>query len=129
MTKRKIVLDASALIALIYQEKGKDVVEKHLEYAEISSVNLSEVAAYLVKKGFNENEIGVALGDLALTIINFDESQALIAARLIEKTSSKGLSLGDRACLALAIQRNLPVLTADKIWGSLDLGIKITIIR
>ena len=123
------ILDASALIALLYQEKGMEQVQKHLASAEISSVNLSEVAAYMVKKGCQSSEILALLRDLALTIISFDESQAHVAARLIEKTASKGLSFGDRACLALALQRKCPVLTADRVWGALEIGVKICLIR
>jgi len=125
----KVILDASALIALIYQEKGYEIVEEYLANAEISTVNLSEVGAYLIKKDIPSKEVSDLLQDLALNIIDFDESQSLLAAELISKTASKGLSLGDRACLALAIIKNRPAITADKIWGSLQLGIKIHLIR
>lgn len=124
-----IVLDASALIALIYQEKGSDLVEKHLKNAVISSVNLAEVASYMMRQGV---EIKAAIGfleDLAILSIDFNESHAFLAASLISKTAPKGLSLGDRACLALAIQQNSLVLTADTVWGELDLEVKIKLIR
>ncbi len=124
-----MILDASALIASIYQEKGYDVVDKYLPHAIISTVNLTEVASYLVKKGNPIEEVSNLLRDLALTIAEYDETQAFKAADLIKKTATKGLSLGDRACLALALSCKLPVLTADRIWKSLDLGIKIEIIR
>lgn len=126
---KKVVLDASALIALIYQEKGYEVVEKYLPDAEISTVNLSEVAAYLIKKGIPVKSATTLLKDLSLKVIDFDESQSLFAAELILKTSSKGLSLGDRACLALAFERKRPALTADKVWSTLDLGMNIILIR
>jgi ribonuclease VapC len=126
---KKVVLDASALIALIYQEKGQDVVEKYLPNAEISTVNFSEVAAYVIKKGIPAKEAIALLRDLSLDIIDFDESQSLLAAQLILKTSAKGLSLGDRACLALAYENKHSVLTADKIWATLDLNIDIVLIR
>lgn len=126
---KPIILDASALIALIYQENGSHLVEKHIAGAEISAVNLAEVASYMVRNGLEEKVVKSLLGDLSLLTIAFDESQAFIAASLIQKTASKGLSLGDRACLALASQRNGIALTADTVWNSLDLDIKIKLIR
>jgi ribonuclease VapC len=128
MTK-PIVLDASALIALIYQENGGDLVEKYLPNAEISTVNLAEVATYMIKQGLDLKEAVSLLKDLSIPAIDFDEEQAFIAAQLLEKTNSKGLSLGDRACLALGMRLNQMVLTADKIWQELDLAVKIKLIR
>ena len=126
---KTIILDASAVIALIYEEQGMKIVEKHLAYAEISSVNWSEVISYMIRKGFDPNEVTKLLSDLSLPIVDFTESQAITTAQLIEKTSSKGLSLGDIACLSLAMQKKCPVLTADKAWASLNLDINIELIR
>lgn len=125
----KIILDASALIALIYQEKGHDIVAKYLAESTISTVNLSEVTAYLIKNGVSPKEVIALLTDLSLHIVEFSESQALLAGELITLTAAKGLSLGDRACLALAIEKKQPVLTADKAWATLDLGVRIILIR
>lgn len=125
----KVVLDASALIALIFEEKGMNIVEKHLPNSEISAVNLSEVIAYVIKKGIDSNEITKLLDDLSLDVIDFTEEQAIIAGRLISKTASKGLSFGDRACLALAKKKNHIALTADRAWGALDLDIQIELLR
>lgn len=124
-----MILDASALIAFIYKEKGMDFVEKYLANSEISTINLAEVAAYMVKQGVAIKEASMLLQDLSIPSVHFDEMQAFTTAQLVEKTAAKGLSLGDRACLALAIQRNCPVLTADKAWVSLNLKIKIELIR
>ena len=126
---KSIVLDASALIALIYQENGANLVEKNLPDAEISTVNLAEVASFLVKKGLNIEEVSSLLNDLSIPTIPFNETQAFLSAHLINKTADKGLSLGDRACLALAIQKDQAVLTADKIWKELDLNVKINFIH
>lgn len=126
---KSVILDASALIAFIYQEKGMEVVEEYLPHSKISTINLTETATFMIKQGLHAKEVNESLKDLSLTIIHFDESQAFLAARLVEKTANSGLSLGDRACLALGIQENLPVLTADKIWTSLSLNIKIKLIR
>jgi PIN domain nuclease of toxin-antitoxin system len=125
----KVALDASALIALIYQEKGHDIVEKYLSSAEISTVNFSEVAAYLIKKGIPSKEATALLQDLSLTVIDFNQTQSLQAGQLILTTSAKGLSLGDRACIAMAHERKRAALTADKAWSTLDLNIKVILIR
>lgn len=126
---KPIVLDASALIVLIYQENGEQLVEKNLLNAEISTVNIAEVASYLIKKGLAIEEATLLLNDLSIPTIPFDETQAFIAAQLVNKTASKGLSLGDRACIALAMQKDQSVLTADKIWQELNLNIEVNLIR
>jgi ribonuclease VapC len=126
---KSIVVDASALIALICQETGGRLVEKNLSNIEISTVNLAEVASYLIKKGLDVEETTSLLNDLAIPAIPFDETQAFCAAHLVNKTAAKGLSLGDRACLALAMQKDQSVLTADKVWKELDLNIEINLIR
>lgn len=127
--QKAIILDASALIALLFEEKGMTLVESHLPHAQISSVNLTEVVSFLIKQGITEQETTGLIEDLALTIVDYDPPQAFLAGALISKTMHKGLSLGDRACLALAIQHDLPVLTADKTWAELHLPVKIKLIR
>ncbi len=126
---KKVILDASALIASIYQEKGFENVDEHLSSAVISAVNLSEVASYLVKQGNSISEAQSLLKDLALEVIDFNEAQSFKVAELTKKTIKNGLSLGDRACISLGILKNLPILTADKIWKNLDLEAKIILIR
>ena len=124
-----VVLDASALIALIYAEKGANIVEKHLSHSIISTVNLAEVASYLAMQGMDNKMVASLLDDLALEIVSFNQEHAFLTTDLRPKTKSKGLSLGDRACLALAISEKLPVLTADTAWAKLDLKVKIQLIR
>jgi ribonuclease VapC len=126
---KAIILDASALIALIYQENGGHLVEKNLPNVEISAINLAEVASFLIKKGLAIEEAASLLNDLSIPTIPFDETQAFLTAQLINKTAQYGLSLGDRACLALAILKSQAVLTADKIWRGLHLDIEIKLIR
>ncbi len=128
MTK-SIVLDASALISSIYQEKGAEIVDHYLPCAIISAVNLTEVASYMVREGMEFKKVEELLRDLSLDISDYNEKEALLAASLLPKTSPKGLSLGDRACLALAMRVNLPVLTADKVWKTLGLSVKIETFR
>lgn len=126
---KPIVLDASALIASINEEKGAEKIDNHLPNAMISSVNLTEVASYHVRKGMPMDEFSELLKDLSLNVIEYNEEQALLAAALLPKTSPRGLSLGDRACIALAMTQNLPVLTSDKAWKLLDLDVKIEVFR
>ena len=128
MTSRT-VFDASALLALLYEEKGADKVLRRISHACISTVNLTEVASRMIHKGEPQEEVLPRLQALDIAIVEYDETQALLAAKLYSKTRSKGLSLADRACLALAITHKLPVLTADKAWASLKLGVKIETIR
>lgn len=126
---KPVVLDASALIASIYEEKGADAVDRRLANALISTVNLTEVASYMIRQGMAPDEAEMLLRDLSLVVEDYDENQAFAAAGLLNKTASKGLSLGDRACLALALTKGLPVLTADRAWASLDTGVKVETIR
>ncbi len=124
------VLDASALIALFQQEKGSDKVAQAIkDAATISTVNLSEVVAKLNELGTPETTIQNALYALSLTVIPFDTEMAYQAGLLRSLTKHAGLSLGDRACLALAMRLQLPVLTTDKVWERLTLGITIHVIR
>ena len=124
-----VVLDASALIAAIYAEKGAASVDNHLAHALISTVNLTEVASYMVREGTSFEQTQDLLKDLSLNVVEYDEDQALLAAQIVPITAPRGLSLGDRACLALAMLRRLPVLTADKAWAGLGLDLTIELIR
>ncbi|NBD33791.1 MAG: PIN domain-containing protein [Cyanobacteria bacterium] len=129
MNGNKIVLDASAILALFNQELGYEQVEQTLPIACISSVNLAEVVSKLTEKGFNRTQIEFILARLNLDILNFDHEQALIAGSLRTETKNLGLSLGDRACLSLALVKQIPVLTADRVWLQLSLEIDIRTIR
>lgn len=127
--RNKIVLDASALLAVINNEPGSELVEECLPGVVMSSVNISEAAAVLNGFGMPTAETQELINSLIGQVEVFDHQQAFIAAQLREKTKKYGLSLGDRACLSLARLKNFPVLTADKIWAKLNLGIEIKIIR
>jgi PIN domain nuclease of toxin-antitoxin system len=129
MIKDKIILDASAILVLINNEKGKDVVEQYLNNALISTINFSEVITVTNRNGFDQDEISNLLKNIFPNIIDFNYDQALIAASLDQYTSKFGLSLGDRACLSLAKYKNCPILTADKIWKKLDIDLDIKLIR
>ncbi len=124
-----LVVDASALLAVVYGEAGADVVDPALHDAAMSSINLSEVVAKLASDDIPGEEIRRLLAPYELIIVPFDEGQAYEAGLLRSSTSRAGLSLGDRACLALGRSLGLPVLTGDRAWGSLDLGVDVRVFR
>ena len=125
----EVVVDASAILALLNQETGSEEVLKFIGKAAISTVNLSEVIAKLADAGIPEEDIRQILSNLNLEVIDFNEKQALKAGMLRPNTKSIGLSFGDRACLALAIFLNQPVLTTDRLWGSINVGVEVRVVR
>ena len=124
-----IVFDSSVVIAILKQEQGFSTAEKSLSDALISTVNLAEVATYLARNSVPSNTIQEVLASFPIQVVPFDESLAIQTGCLYPSCNHLGLSLGDRACLALAISRKLPVLTADQVWSKLDLGIPIQVLR
>jgi PIN domain nuclease of toxin-antitoxin system len=125
----EVVVDASAILALLNEETGSEEVLKFIGKAAISTVNLSEVIAKLADAGIPEEDIRQILSNLNLEVIDFNEKQALKAGMLRPNTKSIGLSFGDRACLALGIILNQPVLTTDRLWGSINVGVEVRVVR
>lgn len=123
------VLDASAVLTLLQNEPGAADVAATLGQACISSVNVSEVVAKLVEHGINDVEVRQILQRLDLQVIDFDTELAFQAGALRAQTKRIGLSLGDRACLALGIKRKATVVTSDRVWKSLTLGIVVRVVR
>ena len=103
--------------------------EAHFSDACISTVNLSEVVAKLVERGVPAESIQESLSDLDLDVRDFDTAQALRAGALRNATRVRGLSLGDRACLALAGELKAIALTTDAAWTEIDLGIAVELAR
>lgn len=125
-----IVLDASALLAYLFRESGHQVVAEYIESACISTVNLSEVAGRLIRDGIDPSPLIQQIDKTSIEIVPFTQTHALHAAHFIPQTKRHGLSLGDRACLGLAKERNLTVLTADTAWTeNADIGVNIIQIR
>jgi PIN domain nuclease of toxin-antitoxin system len=120
-----VILDASAILALLNAEPGASEVAGAVSEAGISSVNLSEVVAKMVEGGMPAEATREALQVLGLEVISFDTQQAYDAGFLRDSTRSLGLSFGDRACLGLAQQLGLPVLTTDRNWSRLVSGIEV----
>jgi PIN domain nuclease of toxin-antitoxin system len=126
----KIVLDASAILAMLNDEPGAGkITPELLSRATTSAVNLAEVQTILVREGGDPDESWALAVDPLPSVEPFTVDQARIAGTLIQKTRSLGLSLGDRACLALAIALDAPVYTTDQLWKKLKLGIPIHFLR
>lgn len=123
------VLDASALLAALHGEPGADRVRELLPAARIGSVNLSEVVAKLQERGVPDAVIEEILDDLDLPVVPFMTVTAKRAGLLRAVTRAAGLSLGDRACLAVAAEHRAVAVTADRVWADLDLGIVVEVIR
>jgi len=129
VSERTYVLDASALLAVMLDEVGADAVHATLAAARIGAVNLSEVVAKLQERDVPDDMIDQSLADLALPVVPFDRDQAVRAGKLRQTTRSAGLSLGDRACLALAASVNATAITTDRAWARVVTEISIEIAR
>ncbi len=127
--KIKYVLDASALLVLINEEKGHEKIADYLPEACISAVNLSEVISVLHATSMPNKEIQRLMKDLIHSVEPFDEIHAYQTAQLRTVTKEKGLSLGDRACIALGQIKNIAVVTADKVWAALKVDVKVILVR
>jgi ribonuclease VapC len=129
VSDKQYVLDASALLAVMLGEPGADAVNAVLDRAKIGAVNLSEVVAKLQERGVPDDAIGLSLADLDLPVVPFDKDQAMCAGKLRLATRSAGLSLGDRACLAVADSLDAVAITTDQAWTKLSVNIKIAFAR
>ena len=125
----KVVLDASALLCLLNAEPGADRVLDVLTRSVLGTTNLAEVVSKLRERGLSLDEVREALGGLHLDVRPLSPAQALIIGDLRPETKPLGLSLGDRACLALAIELQAEMFTTDGPLASADVGITITNVR
>lgn len=123
------VLDASALLAFLFREPGKETVAGLLAGGLMSTVNLSEVLGRVARDGHPTAPLLARLLGAGLIMVPFDVDQAARAADLVPITRPLGLSLGDRACLALGLARREAIYTADAAWKKLDLGLPIHVLR
>jgi ribonuclease VapC len=126
----RIVLDASALLAVLNDEPGAEkLTPQLLADATSSTVNLAEVQGKLVSRGMEPEDAWQATISPIREAADFTVEQAKVAGSLIAQTGALGLSLGDRACLALGIALHAPVYTADRSWRNLKLGVRIQMVR
>ena len=125
------VMDASALLAIARGEKGYELVEELIQSKEcvISSVNMAEVGAKLMDSGLPEAQLSKILLQFQVDVVDFNAEQATRSAALRPLTKSFGLSLGDRACIALAQLMQGCVVTADRAWSDVELALKLKVIQ
>jgi PIN domain nuclease of toxin-antitoxin system len=123
------VWDASAVLAVLNREPGWEALLEGWATGSISAVSLAEVAAKLAERGMPEHEVRQVLDAIELKVYAFDAVDALRAGMLRPLTKALGLSLGDRACLALGLRLESPVLTTDRVWKDLDLPLEIRLGR
>jgi PIN domain nuclease of toxin-antitoxin system len=127
----EIVLDASALLAMIREEPGGEAVATAIGRSRMSTVNFAEVVSYLTYAGLPSDQVDAMLNKLPIRVIDADVALAWAAGRLRGTTAEAALSLGDRFCLALGARDQLPVWTADRQWRTIadQLEVEIVLIR
>lgn len=123
------VLDASAVLALLNGEQGAERVAAILGDAAVSTVNSCEVIGQLIDAGMGDEDARSSIDLLNLEIVSFEAEMAFVAGQLRTGTKKLGLSLGDRCCLALGLLRGNKVVTAERTWDRLDIGIELEILR
>jgi PIN domain nuclease of toxin-antitoxin system len=124
-----LILDASALLAFLHNEPGAERVRIALDTAQVSTVNWAEVLQKSLRRQVDITGMQEEFTEIGVTFEPFTPNQAELTALLWDKTRKFGLSLADRSCLALAIEKDAVVLTADRAWAKLDLGIEIQLVR
>ena len=126
----RVVLDASAVLAVLNREPGaENLTPELLGTCAISAVNLAEIQGKLIDWGLSPDQAWAATRSAVNEAVDFSTQHARIAGNLIAQTRPLGLSLADRACLALALDLKAPVYTADRSWKKLKLGLRIHLIR
>lgn len=123
------VFDASAVLAILLEERGAEIAVKRLQNGCINAVNLSEVLTKLVDLGQTPAAAHEAVSGLDLSVVDVTTSLGLAATGLRKPTVQAGLSLGDRLCLATALEQGMPAVTADRAWAALDVGVDVILIR
>jgi ribonuclease VapC len=126
----RVVLDASAILAVINSESGAERLTPDLLARAVgSAVNLAEVQTKLLSRGWTPEQAWEDATSVVREVASFDEQQARIAGDITAQTRPLGLSLGDRACLALGMALKVHVYTAERAWKKLRLGVKVHVIR
>ncbi len=124
-----IALDASALLAFLFREKGHERVAAAMPETCMTTVNLCAALGRFARDGHDPAPVMERLAGAGVEWVPFDEDLCVVAAGLLPVVRPLGLSLGDRACLALGRLRRVPVLTADVDWKRLDAGVEVRCIR
>lgn len=124
-----VVLDASVIIAAVLKEPGGERARGHARAPLVSAVNYAEALTRLSDRGYRKEAVYEALTLVPMEVVDFERTHAEAAAELRSATRSRGLSLGDRACLALAMSRDAVALTADRAWQGLGLPVQVELVR
>ena len=125
----RAVVDSSVLLAALRGEPNADQFLDGIDEAVVSTVIVAEVVSKLVSVGLSTEDAWRDATTAMDQIVDFDEQQARLAGELIQKTKQSGLSLGDRACLALGLVLKLPVYTADRAWKNVRVGVEVHLVR
>ena len=125
----KAVLDSSAVLALLRNEPGADLIGQVMPRSLLCAVNLTEVVGKLIERGAPASAAVQIARSLPYQVVPYDEDLASEAGVLWGETRATGLSLGDRACLALARREGLPALTTDRRWARETVGVDVQLIR
>jgi ribonuclease VapC len=124
-----IVLDASALLAFLRREIGHEIVNAHLGQACISAVNYAEALARMSSVGIAPRDLRSQLDATGLQVTDFDVAQSIVVAEIREQMRGAGIGIADCCCLALGLHLALPILTADRAWTTIGLGVTVQLIR
>lgn len=125
----KAVLDASAVLAVLRNERGAENVIPHLRGSLISSINYAEVLCIL-REGGGDPEMGeLAINGLQIERVAFDSEHAQLVASIYTRTLGTTIGLADRACLSLGLKHGLPVITSDSDWRKVDIGVDVQLFR
>jgi PIN domain nuclease of toxin-antitoxin system len=129
MSSDAVILDTSAVLAYLFDEPGGEAVVAELGRSVISAVNWAEVNERSIALGAWTDSLRAEFEATGARVVPVEATHAEHAATLRERTRSKGLSLADRICFALAASRGLPVMTADRAWAEVDIGVEVQLIR
>ena len=124
-----LVIDASAILAMIFDEAGGDMVADVCGGAVLNAVNLDEVLHKVARRGMDPILVETQLSRLGISVVAFDARQARISAALHSQLTGTDTSFADRACLSMGLMLDATVLTADAKWTGLGLGVDIRLIR
>jgi ribonuclease VapC len=129
MSSGAVILDASAVLAYLFDERGGDLVLPELGRSAVSAVNWAEVVQRALDLGAWTESMRSEFESTGAQVLPVEPAQAERAALLREPTRANGLSLADRICFALAASRDRPILTADRAWAKIDVGVEVRLIR
>lgn len=131
MSASRCLLDASAVLAWLFRERGEQVVDRLIEHAALSAVNLAEVLYRAEEEGMPTASLQRDLEGLGMRFIPFTDKDAELVreVRAAAKRQRRRISFADCCCLATGLRLNLPVVGGDQAWEGLRLGVEIHPLR